>query len=70
MWYNISVIRKGESQKKGIKTMKILNVVNVIMIAVMAWMFFSWVDVVSDNNTAEPQHSDLNCFVMFTEEDK
>jgi hypothetical protein len=50
--------------------MKILNVITVIMIILFAWFFLSWVDVISDNNEHNPQHSDLNLFVILCEEDE
>ena len=37
---------------------------------IMLWAFFSWVDVVSDNCSPNPQHSDLNLFVLMTESAK
>ena len=36
----------------------------------LLWFFFSWVDVVSDNCSPNPQHSDMNLFVMMTESTK
>lgn len=42
----------------------------VISTAFLLWGALSWIDVVSDNNTPNPQHSDLNMFVMFCGEEK
>ena len=50
--------------------MKILNTITIVIAILFAWLFFSWVDVVSDNNEHNPEHSDLNLFTMFCEEDE
>lgn len=44
------------------------KIIATILIAFFAWGILSWVDVISDNNTPNPQHSDLNMFVVFCEE--
>ena len=33
----------------------------------LLWFLYSWIDVVSDNCSPNPQHSDLNLFVLMTE---
>lgn len=51
--------------------MKIIGkVITGICALFLLWAFFSWVDVVSDNCSPNPQHSDLNLFVMMTESAK
>lgn len=51
--------------------MKIIGkVITGICALFLLWAFFSWVDVVSDNCSPNPQHSDLNLFVMMTESTK
>ena len=30
----------------------------------LLWVFVSWVDIVADNNTADPIHSKYNLFVI------
>lgn len=48
--------------------MKIIGkVITGICALFLLWAFFSWVDVVSDNCSPNPQHSDLNLFVLMTE---
>lgn len=47
--------------------MKVINVINIIAIALAAWFLFSWADVISDNNSGNPQHSDLNFFSVMLE---
>ena len=47
--------------------MKIIGkVITGICALFLLWAFFSWVDVVSDNCSPNPQHSDLNLFVLMT----
>ena len=51
--------------------MKIIGkVITGICALFLLWAFFSWMDVVSDNCSPNPQHSDLNLFVMMTESTK
>lgn len=51
--------------------MKIIGKVIIGICALfLLWAFFSWVDVVSDNCSPNPQHSDLNLFIMMTESTK
>lgn len=51
--------------------MKIIGkVITGICALFLLWAFFSWVDVVSDNCSPNPQHSDLNLFVLMTESTK
>lgn len=35
-----------------------------LVAAFLVWIAASYIDVVSDNITAEPQHSNLNAFVL------
>lgn len=44
--------------------------IEVLLIAFMAWGVLSWIDVISDNNEHNPQHSDLNMFVVFCREEE
>lgn len=51
--------------------MKIIGkVITGICALFLLWALFSWVDVVSDNCSPNPQHSDLNLFVLMTESTK
>lgn len=51
--------------------MKIIGtVITGICALFLLWAFISWVDVVDDNCSPNPQHSDLNLFVMMTESTK
>ena len=36
----------------------------------LLWFLYSWIDVVDDNCSPNPQHSDRNLFVMMTESTK
>ena len=33
----------------------------------LLWFAFSWFDVITDNMSENPQHSQYNAFVMFSE---
>lgn len=46
---------------------KLLNTVSIISIAFLIWLGASWLDVIADNTRPDPQHSDLNIFVMISE---
>lgn len=48
-------------------TDRIINTVCAIMTALILWLGVSWVDVVSDNTRQDPQHSNMNFFVVMTE---
>ena len=39
----------------------------MIMVLMMMWMMFSWIDIVSDNTSSEPRHSQYNFFCMMFE---
>lgn len=39
----------------------------MIMVLMMMWMSFSWIDIVSDNTSDEPRHSQYNFFCMMFE---
>lgn len=51
--------------------MKISNIIGWVFTGIstlfLLWFLFSWIDVVDDNCSPNPQHSDLNLFVMMTE---
>ena len=40
------------------------KIIVIISLIIWAWGIFSWVDIISDNNEPNPQHSDLNIFVL------
>ena len=39
-------------------------ILKAAIVAALAWFILSWVDIVSDNNSAAPEHSAYNIFVM------
>ena len=48
------------------------NIFTAILCAFLLWVGLSWVDIVSDNLSQAPNHSDLNAFVLlvnFAEEE-
>lgn len=47
------------------KTVKTIGV--SIIVAIIMWMSFSWIDIVSDNTSDEPKHSQYNFFCMMFE---
>ena len=42
----------------------------VLMFAVCIWIGASFIDIVADNKSENPQHSDLNFFVLITEDEE
>ena len=62
----MGLIIQPHKEKKGDKTMK--NIIYGLAFALCIWIGVSFVDIVADNNTKNPQHSDWNIFVMMTEE--
>jgi hypothetical protein len=45
----------------------IANIPALIIAVLLAWIALSWVDVVTDNNTTSPTHSNVNFFSMISE---
>ena len=46
--------------------MKIISAVFVSFCVILtAWLAVSYLDIISDNITPEPQHSNINAFVLF-----
>lgn len=43
------------------------TVIYILSIIIIAWFAFSFIDIVSDNNSQEPQHANINAFVLITE---
>jgi hypothetical protein len=44
---------------------KLLHNIPALIVAVLiAWIAFSYIDIVSDNNSVAPVHSNLNAFVL------
>jgi hypothetical protein len=33
----------------------------------LAWLLFSWLDIVADNTSSKPEHSEYNAFVWVEE---
>ena len=46
---------------------KIGNLLAGIMIAFLLWVGVSWIDVISDNLSTDPQHSNINAFVLLVD---
>ena len=44
------------------------TVIYIASIIFIAWLAFSFIDIVSDNNSREPQHADINAFVLVTKD--
>ncbi len=38
-----------------------------VCVIALAWLLFSWLDIVADNNSAAPKHSEYNAFVLVEE---
>lgn len=45
----------------------IINALTVISVIIIAWGAFSFIDIVSDNNSQEPQHANINLFSLIGE---
>ena len=37
-----------------------------LCIVFIMWLLLSWVDIIADNNTSNPHHSEYNAFVLMT----
>jgi hypothetical protein len=46
------------------------KIIAMVSILVCFWMMFSFLDVVSDNKSENPKHSDLNFFVLIAPEEE
>lgn len=46
------------------------KIITIILVAFLAWGVFSWADIISDNNEPNPQHSNLNLFVLLYSSDE
>jgi hypothetical protein len=44
------------------------TIIYIVSIIFIAWLAFSFIDIVSDNNSREPQHADVNAFVLITKD--
>ena len=44
------------------------TVIYIASIIFITWLAFSFIDIVSDNNSKEPQHADINAFVLITKD--
>lgn len=45
-----------------------LAIITVINILLASWVTLSWIDVASDNLSANPQHHEYNFFVMLADQ--
>lgn len=55
------------TKRKHKKTKKILeSVVLTMSMIFILWFLLSWGDVVADNTSENPQHSEYNMFVLMT----
>ena len=43
------------------------RVVVALSVVFMLWLFASWVDIIADNTSPNPVHSEYNAFVMMVE---
>ena len=46
------------------------KIIAIVCALVCFWMMFSFLDVVSDNKSENPKHSDLNFFVLIAPEEE
>ena len=45
----------------------IMNVITIACVIWLGWLAWSFVDVVSDNNSPNPTHADTNAFVVLVD---
>jgi hypothetical protein len=38
-----------------------------LCVIALAWLLLSWLDIVADNNSAKPEHSENNAFILVEE---
>lgn len=48
----------------------ILNIITIIYIVWLSWLAWSFIDVVSDNSTMSPEHSNINAFSVLVKNEK
>lgn len=41
-----------------------------ICVAFLTWLFWSWMDIITDNNDPNPHHSTYNAFVIMTKQEE
>ena len=43
------------------------KIIIAVCLVAYTWLGFSFVDIISDNNEPNPQHSNINAFVVYSE---
>ena len=46
---------------------KVLNTIAIVGVVVFLWLAWSFIDIVDDNNSCQPEHSDVNAFVTLVD---
>jgi hypothetical protein len=46
----------------------IINVITIACVAMIGWLAWSFIDIVSDNNTMNPEHSNINAFSVLVKD--
>ena len=45
----------------------IIDIITIICVIYLTWVAWSFVDIVSDNCDPNPQHADINAFVLLVD---
>ena len=45
-----------------------MNVITIACVVMLAWFAWSFIDIVSDNNSINPQHSNINAFSVLVKD--
>ena len=48
----------------------VMNVIGIVCVVMISWFAWSFIDIVSDNNTMNPEHSNINAFSLLVSDEK
>ena len=48
----------------------VMDIITITCVVILGWFAWSFVDIVSDNNTANPEHSNINAFSVLIKDKK
>ena len=48
----------------------VLNIITIICVILLGWFALSFIDIVSDNKTPNPNHADINAFSVLVKSKK
>ena len=47
-----------------------MNVITIACVVMLGWFAWSFIDIVSDNNTMNPEHSNINAFSVLVKDER